>query len=88
MKYEVNSEIKVYTMPSVMSITYISSFYVYIQGLSWWLKIFNSIDINTLKAAQSNESIKSPHPMQVLIGQDKEWVYQYQDNMSERDIRS
>ena len=59
---EVNSGIKVYTMQWVMSIRYIKSFYIYIQGLSWWLKIFNSFDTNTFKAAQSNEIMKSSNP--------------------------
>ena len=35
------------------------------QGFSWWLKIFNSIDINTFKAAQANESIESLNPKQL-----------------------
>ena len=50
---------KVYTMQWLMSIRYIKTFYAYIQGLGWWLKIFKSIDSNTFKAAQSNENMKS-----------------------------
>ena len=36
-----------------------------IQALMWWRKIFNYVDTNTHKAAQSNESIKSLNPMQL-----------------------
>ena len=33
------------------------SFYIYIEGLSWWLTVFNSLDTNAFKAAQFNEII-------------------------------
>ena len=36
------------------------------QGLSSWLKIFNSLDTNTFKAGQPNESIKSSNPKQIF----------------------
>ena len=49
MKYEVNSEIKVYTMQYVMSTWYVKSFYIDMKGFTCWFRISNSIDTNTLK---------------------------------------
>ena len=63
-KCGVNSDIKVHTMQLIMNIRYIKSFYIYIQGLSWWCTIFNPLDTNTFKAAQSNEIVKSSNPKQ------------------------
>ena len=48
-----------------MSTRYIKSFHIDMQGLTCWFKISNLIDTNTLKAAQSDENIRSSKSKQL-----------------------
>ena len=49
-----------------MSTKYIKSFCIDMQGFTCWFRISNSVDTNDLKAAQSDENIKSSKPKNYL----------------------